>query len=121
MACSMYLIETPDVTDNIVSKFFTANKSKENDHRMCLSAIGCSDLDMLDDFRDLLMDGVEFDVITDKTSALIQAGVCWDESHFDIFVYMRNTGDFVRVDKLTDRVLRPGNNIMRLYLSHEFC
>lgn len=121
MACSMYLIETPDITDEIVSRFFAANKGKESDKRTCLCAIGCSDLDMLDDFKDLLMDGTEFDVITDRTVALIQTGACWDEDHFDVFLYRPSTGDFVRIDKLTDRALRPGNNIMKLYLNHEFC
>lgn len=42
------------------------------------------------------------------------------ENHTDIYFYVKSKHDFVRCDKLTDREIREGHNIMKMFLNGEF-
>lgn len=42
------------------------------------------------------------------------------ENHTDIYFYVKSKHDFVRCDKLTEREIREGHNIMTLFRGGEF-
>lgn len=58
-------------------------------------------------------------VLTNCVDCLTYAGKCYD-GRFDVFLWVPSKSAFCRVDELTDRHLRQGNNILKLYLNGEF-
>lgn len=123
MACSVWFVEGSDASERLVRDFIETHDKSGT--REVLDAVDSdwsliSELDLLDDCRDILADGREFDIITTKASALTLSGACWDEDHFDVFIYVPRLNGFFRIDKLTDRALKPANNVHRLYFAHEF-
>ena len=42
------------------------------------------------------------------------------ENHTDIYFYVKSKRDFVRCDELTDREIREGHNIMKMFMNGVF-
>ena len=42
------------------------------------------------------------------------------ENHTDIYFYVESKQDFVRCDKLTEREIREGHDIMKMFMNGEF-
>lgn len=42
------------------------------------------------------------------------------EKHADIYFYIESKQDFVRCDRLTEREIHKGHNIMKMFLNGEF-
>lgn len=62
-----------------------------------------------------------FAIVTNSILALDHAyGWNHSENHTDIYLYVVPLKDYVRIDKLTEKELREGHNIAKMYLAGIF-
>lgn len=62
-------------------------------------------------------------IYTNSVVPLIDSAIyCWDDNAkvFELYIRDNKTNEFLRVDKLTNRELRFGHNLMKMYRSGEF-
>lgn len=72
----------------------------------------------LDRIKETVPDAI---VYTNSLVPLLYSDIyCWDNEAKIFELYIRQGDDFVRVDKLTNRELRFGHNLFRLWRAGEF-
>lgn len=60
-------------------------------------------------------------ILTNSVLAL-DHNYAWDEkeNHTEIYLYVRKLQKYIRIDRLTEKELREGHNIMKMYLAGSF-
>lgn len=76
----------------------------------------------LEDLQSLIKDFNGDPIVLTNSLVALDHRYGWNtkENHTDIYFYVESKHDFVRCDKLTDREIREGHNIMKMFMNGEF-
>jgi hypothetical protein len=76
----------------------------------------------LEDLQSLIKDFNGDPIVLTNSLVALDHRYGWNEkeNHTDIYFYVESKHDFVRCDELTEREIREGHNIMKMFLNREF-
>ena len=100
-------------------RWWTRTSSFSNYNKLCASWGYTANIKELNTYREKF--GEDTVILTNSLVALDHKyGWNKKENHTDIYFYVKSKRDFVRCDELTDREIREGHNIMKMFMNGVF-